>query len=319
MFLDIHVSDRLPDFRPWAFDQFISGDSMKIPFTKMHGAGNDFVMLNGMRDRLPTDLSAFSKEICHRQFGIGADQVLIAYASETADFRMDIYNADGGRVEMCGNGIRAFVRYLHEQKLSDKTSFTIETLAGLIRPELIRNHPLNDTKTSWVKVDMGTPILNGRDIPVDHDGELVAFPKTFASVAEAGFATFSKQTITCVSMGNPHCVIFVDDVQTFPVTSVGPCIENDAFFPKRVNVEFVQIVNRKRLIQRTWERGSGETLACGTGASAVCVAAVLNGLTDRSVQIELKGGLLELFWDETTGRVFKTGPAKTVFVGEISD
>lgn len=290
---------------------------MRIPFIKMHGAGNDFVMLNGIRDTLPTDFEKFSQAICHRQFGIGADQILIAYPSATADFRMDIYNADGGRVEMCGNGIRAFVRYLHAQNLTTKTELVIETLAGLIRPQLIVNHPLNDSKTSWVKVDMGQPILNGREIPVGQDGTLVSFSKTFESLKAAGLHKYADQTITCVSMGNPHCVIFVDDVENYPVTAVGSVIERDAFFPKRVNVEFVQIKSRNHLIQRTWERGSGETFACGTGASAVAVAAFLNGFTERHVSIDLKGGRLELFWDEASGSIFKTGPAMTVFDGVI--
>jgi len=207
---------------------------------------------------------------------------------------------------MCGNGIRCFLQYIRDLELTDKTSLSIETLGGLIVPNLITDHAFQDENTVWVKVDLGKAVLEGRDIPVDADGEIIALNKTFGE---------AEMAITCVSMGNPHCVIFVDDVEQYPVQTVGPIIEKDAFFPNRVNVEFVQVKDRQHLIQRTWERGAGETMACGTGAAAVCVAAVLNSLADREVKISLKGGDLELRWDEETGHVFKTGPATTVSKG----
>lgn len=288
---------------------------MKIPFTKMHGAGNDFVMINGIENKLPKNLKNFSKQICHRHFGIGADQVLIARESQKGDFTMVIYNADGGEVEMCGNGIRCFFKFLHEQKLTQKTHLKIETLAGIIEPTLLPDHPKTTSNTVWVKVNMGKPILDGAKIPVQARGKIVNYRFVPSRVKELLPTDPQSFLITSVSMGNPHCVIFVDDVKKFPVARIGSLIETDPFFPKRVNVEFVQIKNRQHLLQRTWERGSGETYACGTGASAVAVAAVLNNFADRELTISLKGGDLDLFWDEKNNQVFKTGPATTVFEG----
>lgn len=292
---------------------------MKLPFTKMHGAGNHFVMLNGITHDLPSDLESLSKAMAHPQFGIGHDQVLIAYKSDSADFRMDIYNADGGRVEMCGNGIRAFAKFLLDQKLTDKTELTIETLAGPIKPYVITDHPKTSEHTAWVNVDMGAPILEGRQIPVDQDGRVLQKELDLSAFKGVNWSGIKEHPfkISCVSMGNPHCVIFVNDVKNFPVTQVGPIIETHPFFPKRVNVEFVERVNDSHLIQRTWERGAGETYACGTGASAVAVAAHLAGLTGRKVTISLLGGDLDLNWCEKTGHVFKTGPATTVFEGAL--
>ena len=281
---------------------------MKLPFTKMQGAGNDFVLLNAM-DRPIEHLSEIAKKLCNRRFGIGADQMLVAAPSDQGDFRMDIYNADGGKVEMCGNGIRCFVKYVHDLKLTSKTALAVETMAGMIYPEIISSHPKNRHDTVWVKVDMGKPILEGREIPVNRDGLVINQP-----LRPMGMDQFK---ITCVSMGNPHCVIFVGDVADISVEEVGPQIENDPFFPNRVNVEFVQIVDKKNIRLRVWERGVGETYACGTGACAVVVASVLNNKTDRSVTAHLRGGDLEIFWDEGSGSVFKTGPATTVFEGEI--
>ena len=288
---------------------------MRVNFTKMHGAGNDFVFLNGLAGSLPPDLAAFSKQICQRRFGVGADQVLIALPSSKADFRMDIFNADGGRVEMCGNGIRCFSKYVLDQKLTQKMELTIETLGGLIRPSVVVGHSRETATTLWVKVDMGEPILDAAKVPTRGNGKLIA--SEFTPVNKTNLLPSDPMTfkITSVSMGNPHCVIFVDDVASFPVTRIGPIIETDPFFPNRTNVEFVEVKNRRALVQRTWERGSGETYACGTGASAVLVAAVLNGLTERSATISLKGGELDIDWNETTNHVFMTGPATTVFEG----
>lgn len=281
---------------------------MRITFVKMHGLGNDFVVLNGLKLKLPKDLSDLAGKLCDRRFGIGADQLLVLRASTVADFRMDIFNADGSEVEMCGNGIRCLSKFVRDLQLSTKTTLAIETLSGIVRPEVMGNHPQNTANTLWVRVDMGEPVLEGSRIPVRQTGQVIAVEKKF------GGKTFK---ITCLSMGNPHCVVFVDDVESCPVQSLGSVIEGDDFFPERVNVEFVQVVGRKNLRQRTWERGVGETLACGSGASAVCVAAVLNKLTDRDVVVSLKGGTLSLIWDEKTNHVFKTGPATTSFSGVI--
>jgi diaminopimelate epimerase len=282
----------------------------------MHGAGNDFVMLNALAHEMPQDLAAFSRDLSHRHFGIGADQVLIAYPSKQADFRMDIYNADGGRVEMCGNGIRCFIHYLRDQGLTDKTDLTIETLGGLIKPQLIVDHPKKNTNTEWVRVDMGEPILEGSEVPTTRSGKLINIEYELQNTQNLLASDPKVFNLTAVSMGNPHCVIFVDDVENYPVERIGSAIENDPLFPNRVNVEFVQVKDRTHLIQRTWERGSGETYACGTGASAVAVAAILTDQVDRQLTISLKGGDLDLFWDEETGHVFKTGPSVKVFEGE---
>lgn len=292
---------------------------MATTFYKMHGAGNDFIMLDGITGSLPSDLAAFSQDICHRRFGVGADQVLVALPSESCDFRMDIYNADGGRVEMCGNGIRSFAHYLHLLKLTDKTELTIETLAGVIKPQIIQDHPKTTKDMAWVKVDMGEPILNGPQIPVVAEGQVIGQEWQAKEQQELLEKHLGKFKITTVSMGNPHCVIFCDDVSSLPLATIGPVIENDAFFPNRVNVEFVQKLDAGLLIQRTWERGSGETYACGTGASAVAVAGVLNKVCDRKVTIRLKGGDLDLFWDQDNNRIFKTGPSAFVFKGEYHD
>ncbi|MBI2340193.1 MAG: diaminopimelate epimerase [Deltaproteobacteria bacterium] len=260
---------------------------MKLYFTKMQGAGNDFVLLNTISH--PVDnLSRLAKKLCDRHFGVGADQLLAAAPSTKGDFRMDIYNADGGRVEMCGNGIRCFVKYLRDHGITPKTSLAVETMAGMIYPELIAGHPGTTGETAWVKVNMGKPVLEGRNA----DGWVI-------------------------SMGNPHCVLFVDDVDSADVEKIGPRIENDPFFPNRANVEFVQVMDKKNIRLRVWERGAGETLACGTGACAAVVASVENNKTGRSVTVRLRGGNLEIFWDEASGNVFMTGPATTVFEGEM--
>ena len=291
---------------------------MLVEFTKMEGAGNDFVMIDGLSQKLPEDIAAFSKFICHRQFGVGADQVLIVKESSAADFFMDIYNADGGRVEMCGNGIRCFLKFLQDKNLTKKNNPVIETLAGLIYPEMIIDHPLTTTKTSWVKVDMGEPILEAKNIPVNDVGQIMNkkwSPQKALELKEQGLPF--EFLINCVSMGNPHCVIFVDDLKNYPVQKVGPYIETDPYFPNRVNVEFVEVVSPTLVKQRTWERGSGETLACGTGACAVAVASVSVKNLNTSLSIELKGGSLDIFWDLESKKVFKTGPATTVFEGTL--
>ena len=275
---------------------------MKIPFTKMHGTGNDFIVVDCMALELP-DPAAFSIRYCHRRFGIGADQMLLLYPSKSADFTMKIFNADGSEVEMCGNGIRCFAKYIWDRNLSGKQVLDVETLAGIIRPE---------RSGADVRVDMGEPILDPQKIPVNLQSQAkpVDYP---LSIADREF------NVTFVSMGNPHAVIFLDDdVSDFQVERYGRKIEMHPLFPKRTNVEFVNVVNRHELIMRVWERGSGETLACGTGACATGVASMLKGLTERRVTVKLLGGNLSIDWAENN-HVYMTGPAVEVFEGVIRD
>jgi len=268
---------------------------MKIKFTKMHGLGNDFILIDCTKNELP-GIQRIVKKLSDRRFGVGFDQALILRKSKKADWRMDIYNNDGGRVEMCGNGIRCLAHYIWTKRLSSKKRLEIETLAGIIRPE---------RAGKMVRVDMGEPVLEGKLIPTGASGPVVDH------MLEALDRVFP---VTCVSMGNPHCVIFVDDVNNFPVEKYGPVIENDKFFPKRTNVEFIEVVNKKRLKMRVWERGAGETLACGTGATAAAVAAYLKGLAGKKVSVALKGGTLEIEWGQDN-HAYMTGPAETVFTG----
>jgi len=270
---------------------------MKIQFTKMHGIGNDFIILDCTKKDIP-GLKSTVKRLSDRRFGIGFDQALILRRSKVADFKMEIYNADGGRVEMCGNGIRCLAQYVWSRKLSKKKVLEIETLAGIIRPSM-------DAK--MVRVDMGEPELEGPKIPVMQKSRVI---KQRFGVNDSHFE------ITCVSMGNPHCVIFVEDVDAFPVHKYGPLIETNKFFPNKTNVEFVQIISPARLKMRVWERGAGETLACGTGACAAAVAAQLNGLAKSSAIVQLRGGNLKINWAKDN-RVYMTGPAQEVYSGSI--
>lgn len=270
---------------------------MKIRFTKMHGLGNDFMVIDCRKKEL-SNIGRLVRKFSDRRFGIGFDQALILKDSKRADFRMDIYNNDGARVEMCGNGIRCLASYIWKRRLSKKLRLEIETLAGIIRPQ--REGPL-------VRVDMGEPVLDGRLIPTVKEGLIKDLP---LGVADRVFK------VTCVSMGNPHCVIFVDDVDSFPVEKWGPLIETDRFFPKKTNVEFIQVLGPRRIKMRVWERGSGETLACGTGASAAAVASHIKGFTGGNVSVLLKGGVLKIEWAKD-GHVYMTGPVEEVFEGYV--
>ncbi|HMK55370.1 MAG TPA: diaminopimelate epimerase, partial [Dissulfurispiraceae bacterium] len=269
---------------------------MKVPFTKMHGTGNDFIVIDCRNFRL-ADPAAFSVKFCHRKFGVGADQMLLLYPSEIGDFAMKIFNADGSEVEMCGNGIRCFAKYVWDRNLSGKKVLEVETLAGMIRPEKSGNN---------VRVDMGEPILAPDKIPVAVYSEAMAVDYPLI-VEDRNFK------LTFVSMGNPHAVIFLEEeVSGFAVDKYGPLIETHALFPKKTNVEFVNVKSRDELIMRVWERGSGETLACGTGACATAVAAMIKGLTEKHVIVKLLGGDLSIEWSENN-RVYMTGPAVEVF------
>ncbi len=278
---------------------------IEILFTKMHGLGNDFILIDCINqpELINLNYENLSKKLCHRRFGIGADQILLLCLSETADFRMKIFNADGGEVEMCGNGIRCFAKYIWDRGFSNKDILAVETLAGIIKPERAGD---------LVRVDMGKPIFEPEKIPVKlplSNDRIIDYP---LQIRDRQFK------ITCISMGNPHAVIFLDeDISDFPVAVYGPEIEHHHIFLKRSNVEFVNVKSKTELFMRVWERGSGETMACGTGASATGVAAMLKGLTDRKVTVHLSGGDLIIEWSESNNNVYMTGPAEEVFEGRI--
>ena len=293
---------------------------MKIKFTKMHGLGNDFILIDCINQAVSCQLSPprraraiseLSKRICNRRFGIGADQILLLHPSKNADFKMRILNADGSEVEMCGNGIRCLAKYIWDRGLSKKTILDIETPAGNIRPE---------KKGKMVRVDMGEPILEPEKIPVKISQKSeVRSQKSEKNIIIDYPLKIKDKTfkITCVSMGNPHAVIFVDKVADFPVTYYGPLLEKHKLFPKKTNVEFIEALNSSEIKMRVWERGSGETMACGTGAAAAAVASNLKGLTEKNVTVRLAGGDLFIEWAENN-HVYMTGPATEVFTGEIN-
>lgn len=275
-----------------------------MKFTKMHGLGNDYVYVNCLKEVVdhPAEVS---KKISDRHFGIGSDGFILIKPSDVADFCMDMYNADGSQAEMCGNGIRCVAKYVYDYGLTDKTNISIETLAGIKYLDL---HIEND-KVKTVTVNMGSPILIPDKIPVISDKEQV--------INEPITVGNKEYHMTCVSMGNPHCIVFVEDTEYFPLDKIGPNFECHELFPKRINTEFVQILNRSTVNMRVWERGSGETLACGTGACASAVACILNGLTENEITLHLLGGDLQVRWDREENLVYMTGPATVVFDGEI--
>ena len=275
-----------------------------MKFTKMHGCGNDYVYVNLFEEQIENPAKV-SIAVSDRHFGIGSDGLITIGASEIADFRMRIYNADGSEAEMCGNGIRCVAKYVYDHKLTDKTEITVETGAGVKTLQLT----VEDDKVTLVRVDMGEPILTPDEIPVVADGDRV--------VDEPIVVDDKEWRMTCVSMGNPHAVVFVDDVSHFELEKYGPLFENNVRFPKRTNTVFVQIISRNEAIMRVWERGSAETWACGTGTCATVMACILNGLTDNDVLVHLRGGDLRIVYDEKSNHVFMTGPATEVFEGEI--
>ena len=276
-----------------------------MKFTKMQGIGNDYVYVNCLEEKVdhPEELA---KLVSDRHFGIGSDGLILIKPSEVADFEMAMYNADGSRGEMCGNGIRCVAKYVYDRGLTDKTHISIETLAGIKYLELT----VEKGQVSQVRVDMGEPELLAEKIPVISQQE-----KVIDAPITAGEKDYR---MTCVSMGNPHCVVFMEDVEHLEIEKIGPLFENHELFPKRINTEFVKVIDRKTLQMRVWERGSGETLACGTGACATAVAAMLNGFCEEEVQIHLLGGDLTIEWNKESNHVFMTGPAEIVFDGEIT-
>jgi len=275
-----------------------------IKFTKMHGLGNDYVYIDAINQKIENE-SSLAKFVSNRHFGIGSDGLILICKSEIADFKMRMFNSDGSEAEMCGNGIRCVGKFVYDKGLTNKTTVKIETLAGI--KTLILN--TKDGKVGTARVDMGEPILEAEKIPVISTEKPV---KNLELEAEN-----KKFKFTCVSMGNPHAITIVENTKEFDVEKYGKVLEIDKAFPKKANIEFAQIIDRQNINMRVWERGAGETLACGTGACATAVACNLNGLTDRKVNIELLGGTLNIEWNETDNHVYMTGPAVTVFDGEL--
>lgn len=275
-------------------------------FTKMHGAGNDYVYVNCFEQKLD-NIGQIAKQISDRHFGIGSDGLVLILPSQVADFKMDMYNADGSQGKMCGNAIRCVAKYVYDNKMTSKKEVAIETLSGI---KYIKVKTQNDKVTS-ATVNMGQPILNAKDIPTTFDGEMVVNKNINVACVDV--------FVTCVSMGNPHCVTFVPNVDDLKLENIGPDFENFKAFPDRINTEFVELVDDNTIKMRVWERGSGETLACGTGACASVVASILCGHCKKDVDIKviLLGGELVIRWDSESNNVFMTGPATTVFTGEI--
>ena len=282
-----------------------------MKFTKMQGIGNDYVYVDCTQKAI-SDPEAVARRISDRHFGIGSDGLVLILPGDRADFRMRMYNADGSEAEMCGNASRCVARYVYERGLTDKTEISLETGAGIRTLRL----NLQDGKVASVQVDMGVPELRPERIPVD--AKALGLPEDADRVQGALLHTEDGiYSVTCVSMGNPHCVVFQKEVDSWPVEKRGPGFENHPAFPRRINTEFAAVLDREHIRMRVWERGSGETLACGTGACATLVAAVMNGLTERKAFLRLNGGELLIEWDENTGHVLMTGPAEFVFDGEI--
>jgi diaminopimelate epimerase len=274
-----------------------------MKFTKMQGAGNDYVYVNGFVEQIE-DPATLATAISNRHFGIGSDGLVLILPSETCDFRMRMFNSDGSESEMCGNATRCIGKFVYDKGLTDKTELTLETLAGV--KHLTLN--LENGKVNSVRVDMGEPILAPKQIPINLDEtRVINYPIALES---------RKVNITAVSMGNPHAVIFMDSLEELDIQKSGPKVEHHPLFPRRTNTEFAQVISPTHIKMRVWERGAGETLACGTGACATAVAAVLNGKTGRKVTLELLGGNLEIEWSEADNHVYMTGPAVTVFEGE---
>ena len=279
-----------------------------MKFTKMQGIGNDYVYVNGFEEHID-DPSALAAAVSDRHFGIGSDGLILINPSRMADFEMEMYNADGSRGKMCGNGIRCVGKFVYDHGMTDRTVITVETLAGIKTLQLF---PENG-KVRKVRVNMGRPELKPDLIPV-------RWEEGKDRIAGERFETAGRVwDITCISMGNPHCVVPVDDPAAVPIEQIGPCFEHADLFPEQVNTEFIRVDDRSHVTMRVWERGSGETFACGTGACAVAAACVIRGWTDRNVTVSLRGGDLQIEWNEEEDTVYMTGEAETVFEGEWPD
>ena len=276
-----------------------------MKFTKMQGLGNDYVYVNCFKETIenPTEMA---KKVSNRNFGIGSDGLIMINPSDVADFEMEMYNADGSRSEMCGNGIRCVGKYVYDYGLTEKEHISVETLAGIKYLDLT----VEDGKVKLVKVDMGSPELVPENIPIVAEGNRV--------IDEPINVNGTEYRMTGVSMGNPHAVVYVEDVKGLDIETIGPAFENHERFPNRVNTEFVKVLDRNTVEMRVWERGSGETMACGTGACAVAVACILNGFTEDKVTVKLLGGDLQIEWDKEADKIYMTGPAEVSFDGEIN-
>lgn len=274
-----------------------------MKFTKMHGCGNDYVYINGFTEKI-TDKPAFVRAVSDRHFGVGSDGAIFINPSKEADFEMEMYNADGSRSEMCGNGIRCVAKYVYDNGLTNQEQIRIISAGKIKYLEL----NIDNGKVSTVRVNMGEPILKAKEVPV--------ISKLEQSVDEPIMVAGKEYHMTCVSMGNPHAVVFMEDVAALDMEAVGPFFEHHEVFPNRTNTEFVKVVDRTHVDMRVWERGTGETLACGTGCCATAVACILNGLTENKVTVNVLGGKIDVEWDRENNLVYMTGPAETVFDGE---
>lgn len=290
-----------------------------MKFTKMQGCGNDYVYIDGSQERIPAeDKAELVRRLSDRHFGVGSDGVIFINPAEEADFEMEMYNADGTRSEMCGNGIRCVAKYVYDKGLTDSEHISVVS-AGQIKylsMAIERQHPWDRGTVKRVRVNMGSPILDPKLIPVNLPGEALGSSATCAVINAPIEVNGAQHHMTCVSMGNPHAVVFMDHVQELDIGHIGPAFEQHGVFPKRVNTEFVEVLDRQHVFMRVWERGTGETLACGTGCCATAVACALNGLTDTSLTVKLLGGELQIEWDREQNLVYMTGPAETVFEGE---
>ena len=275
-----------------------------MKFTKMHGIGNDYVYVNCFQEKVDNP-SEVAKFVSDRHFGVGSDGLILIKPSQIADCEMDMYNLDGSQGAMCGNGIRCVAKYVYDYHLTDKTSISVNTKSGIKYLDLT----VEDGKVKEVKVNMGAPILNTAEIPMIYGKEQV--------IAQPLNINQNLYEVTAVSMGNPHVIVYMEDVKNLKIEEVGPYFEKSSVFPESVNTEFVRVIDRNTVEMRVWERGSGETLACGTGACAVAVACILNGYTEDQVTVKLLGGDLKIFWDREADLVYMTGPAEVVFDGEI--
>lgn len=278
-----------------------------LKFTKMHGLGNDYVYMDCTKSGVPDNVTSLAQFVSNRHFGVGSDGLILICASEICDFKMRMFNLDGSEAQMCGNGIRCVGKFVYDKGLTSKTEITVETLAGVKKLKL----QVKNEKIEMVEVDMGEPILEASKIPVIATASPVTNLKLQAEEKEFNF--------TCVSMGNPHAITIVDNVKEFDVKKYGSRLEVDAHFPEKANIEFIKIIDENTIEMRVWERGSGETFACGTGACAVAVACYLNGLTKNEVTVKLLGGDLNIKWNKENNHIYMTGPAVTVFEGELEE
>ena len=277
-----------------------------MEFTKMHGCGNDYVYIDGAKEKIaPEDKEAFVRRVSDRHFGVGGDGVIFINPAKEADFEMEMYNADGSRAEMCGNGIRCVGKFVYDKGLTDKTDISVISCGKVKYLHLF----LQDGQVDMVRVNMGAPELKAALVPVVCERQ--------QAVDETIHVQGLDYNMTCVSMGNPHAVVFMDGVKELDIEQIGPHFENHERFPRRTNTEFVEVLDRQTVLMRVWERGTGETLACGTGACATVVACVLNGLTQETVTVKLLGGELKITWDREANLVYMTGPAATVFEGAM--